>query len=259
VRVSPLPVAVAVLGLALSPATLWAQGEEEAASPVPPPSEPVPAEPEPTAPEPAEPSDTPPTPVEPSEGPGGEAEAPAPEPVPAEEPPPTAPAPVPVPRQSSASVSIIDFAFQPSTTQVTVGASITWTNDGEEPHDATANNGEFATETLDSGESGSVSFDQEGTIPYFCSIHPSMTGTITVLASDDGGGTDTGSDDTGSDDTGSDVPGPTEEAAVASADAAGTDGDLPATGEETGLLAALGLILLTVGLQLFVAQRFSPR
>jgi LPXTG-motif cell wall-anchored protein len=148
---------------------------------------------------------------------------------------------------------MVDYAFQPSSIQVAVGGSITWTNDGDEPHDATANNGSFSTGTIESGSSGSVTFDQAGTIPYFCTIHPGMTGSVTVLAADDGGGSNGGTDDG---DEG--VPGPTEEEAVASPDAAGTDGNLPATGEETGLLTALGLILLAVGLQLFVVGRFSP-
>jgi LPXTG-motif cell wall-anchored protein len=252
VRGSPLPLAVAVLGLALSPATLWAQAEDEPAPPVPP-AEEAPPEPAQPAPEPEPPANGSTTP-EPSE-PGGDVDPPAPDEDPAEEPPGVTPAPVPpAPRQSGATVSMVDFAFQPSSTQITAGGSVTWTNDGEEPHDATANGGGFSTGTIEPGSSGSVTFDQDGTFAYFCTIHPGMTGSVTVLAADDGGGSNGGSDDPGSD-----VPGPTEEAAVASPDAAGTDGDLPATGEETGLLTALGLILLAVGLQLFVAQRFSPR
>ena len=251
-RGSPLPIAVAVLGLALSPATLWAQSEDEPAPPVAPAGETAP-EPPPPAPEPAPPAGEPTTP-DPSE-PGDDTDSPAPDVDPAEEPPAATPPPAPpAPRQSGATVSMVDFAFQPTSIQVTAGASVTWTNNGEEPHDATANNGGFSTGTIEAGSSGSVTLDQAGTFSYFCTIHPDMTGSVTVLAADDGGGSNGGSDDGGSD-----VPGPTEEQAVASPDAAGTDGNLPATGEETGILTALGLILLAVGLQLFVAQRFSPR
>ena len=67
---------------------------------------------------------------------------------------------------------MVDFAFQPSSIQVTAGGSVTWTNNGEEPHDATANNGGFATGTIEAGSSGSVTFDQAGTFSYFCTIHP---------------------------------------------------------------------------------------
>jgi LPXTG-motif cell wall-anchored protein len=240
-----------VLGLALSPTTLWAQAEDDPAPPVPAPAEPVPA-PAPPEPEPAPAGGEPTTPD--PVAPGGDGDSPVPDEDPAAEPPTFTPAPQPAPRQSGATVSMVDYAFQPSSTQVTAGGSITWTNDGEEPHDATANNGSFSTGTIESGSSGSVAFDEAGTIPYFCTIHPGMTGTVTVLAADDGGGSNGGSDDGGTE-----VPGPTEEEAVASPDAAGTDGDLPATGDETGLLTALGLILLAVGLQLFVVGRFSPR
>jgi LPXTG-motif cell wall-anchored protein len=254
VRGAPLPLAVAVLGLALSPATLWAQAEDEPAAPVPP-AEEVAPEPAPPVPEPEPPGGpSTPDPSAPSEE--GDDDVAAPVEEPAAEPPaatPTTPVP-PAPRQSSATVSMVDFAFQPSSTQISAGGSVTWTNDGEEPHDATANGGGFTTGTIEPGSSGSVSFDQAGNFSYFCTIHPGMTGSVTVLAADDGGGSNGGTDDPASD-----VPGPTEEAAVASPDAAGTDGDLPATGEETGLLTALGLILLAVGLQLYVAQRFSPR
>ena len=249
----PLPIAVAVLGLALSPATLWAQDPAGDTQPVAPAdtgtADPATSQPAPTE----EPATTPPA------EPAPDAEVPAP-PGEASEVVEPAPAAVPVARQGSASVSIVDFAFSPSSVQVSVGGTVTWTNNGAEPHDATSSDGSFAgTGTLDSGASGSATFSQPGTFSYFCSIHPDMTGSVTVLASDEpsgGGGTDTG--DGGTDD-GSTVPGPTEADAVASPDATGTEGGLPATGEEAGLLAALGLALLAFGLQLLIAQRLSPR
>jgi LPXTG-motif cell wall-anchored protein len=80
-----------------------------------------------------------------------------------------------------------------------------------------------------------------------------MTGTVNVRATGDGGGSGGGDDET--EET---VPGPTEEQVVT--DPTLTDeGDLPATGEETGLLAALGLMLLAIGLELFAAGRLLRR
>jgi LPXTG-motif cell wall-anchored protein len=247
-----MPIGVAVLVLALSPTTLWAQ---DSATPEQPAAPPAPATDEPTPP-PAEqppPPDPPPSTGEQPPADEPPAEPPPPDPPPSEEPP-TVSATPSLARQSSASVSIIDFAFQPSSVQVTAGGSVTWTNNGQEPHDATASGG-FSTGELAPGESASVAFDQPGSISYICTIHPDMTGTVTVLASDDGGAP-TGED--GTDDDGG-VSAPTEEEAVASPDAAGTGTALPATGEETGFLAALGLALLALGAQLWVAQRLSAR
>jgi plastocyanin len=245
VRRRPLPIAVAVLGLALSPATLWAQDPVESEQPLAP-QETAAPNPDAPPPEPAEQPSTAP-PAEPTPAP--ETPAPSGEPAQVVDP---APAAIPVARQGSASVSIIDFAFSPSSVQVNVGGTVTWANNGDEPHDATANGGSFATGELAPGASGSATFSQAGTFSYFCSIHPDMTGSVTVLAAEDPG---TGTGDDGDTDDGSTVPGPTEADAVASPDAAGTEGGLPATGEEVGLLAALGLALLAFGLQLLVAQR----
>ena len=247
VPISPITLAIVVLALAVSPATLLAQDPAEGEEPVAPPAEtvePAPAPPPADAGEPA-PAESGPEP-EPAPPPPGD---------PTEVAPPV-PTSVPVARQSgSASVSMVDFAFSPSSIQVAVGGSVTWTNNGAEPHTATANDGSFDTGELGPGGSGSASFSQEGSFSYFCSIHPDMTGSVTVLAAHEG----TTGDDGDTTDDGSAVPGPTEAEAVASPDAAGTEGGLPATGEEAGLLAAIGLVLLAFGLQLLAAQRLSPR
>ncbi len=241
-----LSVAVAVLGLALSPATLWAQEGGEPEPPVEPP-DPAEVEPDPAPPPPEENPSTPPPPDPPPEPGPGQVPPDPPDGTPAPEPRAT-----PVLRQSGASVSIIDFAFQPSAIQVTVGGSVTWTNNGAEAH--TASSDTFDTGEIGVGSSASVPFDQEGSVSYFCSIHPEMTGTVTVVGTTEEPPPDGDDGTDGTDDDGS-VPGPTEAAAVASPDAAGTDGSLPATGAETGLLAAVGLMLLAVGAQLLAAQR----
>jgi LPXTG-motif cell wall-anchored protein len=240
VRHRRLALAVAVLGLIVSPASLWAQ---EIAPPDEPPA--VPAEPvPPPEPEPADEGADTPVPDEPTE--------PAePAPDPAEPPPVTEPAPAaaPAPRQSGATVSMLDFSYSPASIQINQGGSVTWVNNGEEPHTSTGDG--FDTGEIASGASGSITFSSSGNFSYFCTLHPNMTGTVRVLAVDDGSdGGDTGGVDPG------EVPGPTEAAAVA---APPVDGDLPATGDETGLLAAVGLLLLALGLELFAAGRLRPR
>jgi plastocyanin len=79
-------------------------------------------------------------------------------------------------------VSIVDFNFAPSSTTVHVGDTVTWTNNGQAPHTATANDGSFDTGTLQKGATGSHTFTTAGRFAYYCTIHPFMKGTVTVLA-----------------------------------------------------------------------------
>jgi plastocyanin len=81
-------------------------------------------------------------------------------------------------------VSIRDFSFEPAQLSVEPGTTVTWTNEGNEPHTVTADNGLFDSGVLYPGDSYSVQFDGMGTVSYYCTLHPSMTGGITV-----GGGT----------------------------------------------------------------------
>jgi plastocyanin len=82
--------------------------------------------------------------------------------------------------QGTAAVDIAGFAFSPATLMVEVGTTVTWTNSDSAAHTATGDT--FDTGELAQGESGSVTFDTEGTFNYICSIHPDMTGTIVVTA-----------------------------------------------------------------------------
>ena len=69
---------------------------------------------------------------------------------------------------------------------VTLGTTITWTNQDGAPHTTTSGqNGQFAgpgwnSSTLSMGQTFSHTFDQVGTFAYTCRIHPSMNGTVTV-------------------------------------------------------------------------------
>jgi plastocyanin len=81
-------------------------------------------------------------------------------------------------------VSIRDFSFEPAQLSVEPGTTVTWTNEGNEPHTVTADNGLFDSGVLYPGDSYSVQFDGMGTVSYYCTLHPSLTGGITV-----GGGT----------------------------------------------------------------------
>ena len=79
-------------------------------------------------------------------------------------------------------VSIQNFFFSPANMTVAPGTTVTWVNNGQAPHTATATNpsGVFDSGTLQPGQSYSFTFKQPGTYAYYCRIHPDMTGTVTV-------------------------------------------------------------------------------
>lgn len=78
-------------------------------------------------------------------------------------------------------VAMADIAFQPATISATVGDVIGWTNGDGAPHTATLQEDPACTTaTLARGETGSLVFSAPGSYPFFCKIHPSMTGTIEI-------------------------------------------------------------------------------
>lgn len=83
------------------------------------------------------------------------------------------------PPGSEASITISGFAFSGAET-VSVDDTITVTNEDAAGHTWTAVDGEFDSGTLAEGETFEFTFDEAGEFEYFCSIHPTMTGSITV-------------------------------------------------------------------------------
>ncbi len=80
-------------------------------------------------------------------------------------------------------VLIDNFVFEPQDLTVSVGDTVTWRNeDGGIPHTATADAGDWDSGSLGNGDTYSFTFTEPGTYTYLCTIHPSMTGTITVTA-----------------------------------------------------------------------------
>ena len=78
-------------------------------------------------------------------------------------------------------VGMKDFKFVPENVQVEVGQTITWVNEDTAQHNAVAAEGDGPkSELFNQGESYSWKAEQAGTIPYVCTIHPGMEGTITV-------------------------------------------------------------------------------
>ncbi len=95
--------------------------------------------------------------------------------------PPTDPGDPPPPPPATGDVNIVDRSFQPSSLTVSAGGSVTWAiADGDE-HTVTATDSSWDSGIFGPGATYTRSFADPGTYPYFCIIHPDMTGTITVL------------------------------------------------------------------------------
>ena len=78
-------------------------------------------------------------------------------------------------------ISIQDFAFGPNPLGVSVGETVTWTNNEDGiGHTTTSGDDLWHSGTLSPGDTFEFTFEEAGTFAYFCSIHPSMTATITV-------------------------------------------------------------------------------
>jgi plastocyanin len=86
----------------------------------------------------------------------------------------------------AAEVAAVDLAFEPADIEVAVGTTVDWTNDDPFDHTITARDGAFDSGVMAAGDTFSQTFDSPGTYEYFCAIHPSMTGTVTVTPAEGG-------------------------------------------------------------------------
>lgn len=77
-------------------------------------------------------------------------------------------------------VSIKDFAFNPATITVSVGTTVTWTNEDSATHTVTSRTGAFDSGNMSKGSHFSHTFDAAGDYEYYCAIHPSMVGHVIV-------------------------------------------------------------------------------
>src|ERR671910_2008623 len=81
-------------------------------------------------------------------------------------------------------------SYNPNRIEINVGDTVTWINNDSSPHTVTSSSSSkdsnFDSDVLRRGETFSFTFDREGEYPYFCTLHPSMVGTIVVLPSEGG-------------------------------------------------------------------------
>ena len=85
-------------------------------------------------------------------------------------------------RAEDAEVKIDNFTFNPQQITVKAGTTVTWVNHDDIPHTATSKTGVFKSKALDTDDKFSFTFATPGSYPYFCALHPHMTGSIVVEA-----------------------------------------------------------------------------
>ncbi len=81
---------------------------------------------------------------------------------------------------SNNTVIIQSASFQPDSLTVPAGTTVTWINRDIVRHTVTSREGLFDSGRLGSGESFTYTFEEPGTFDYYCTIHPTMQGTVTV-------------------------------------------------------------------------------
>jgi plastocyanin len=79
----------------------------------------------------------------------------------------------------AALVSIVDFGYMPGTIRIRAGQTVVWRNDGREEHDVTGD--DWHSGPMEPTVEYRQTFGSPGTFEYRCTVHPDMTGSITVL------------------------------------------------------------------------------
>jgi len=82
---------------------------------------------------------------------------------------------------TATTIRIDNFSFNPRSTTVPAGTTITWVNADDVPHKIVSSDGKFtASPALDTNDRYTFGFTRPGRYEYFCAIHPKMTGVIVV-------------------------------------------------------------------------------
>jgi plastocyanin len=89
-------------------------------------------------------------------------------------------APAQQPAAKPGTVKIADFKFAPEKVTVQAGTKLTFVNDDDANHTATAQDKSFDTKTLGKGGTASVTLNKPGTYKYYCAFHRFMEGEIDV-------------------------------------------------------------------------------
>ncbi|HYW53699.1 MAG TPA: cupredoxin domain-containing protein [Dongiaceae bacterium] len=79
-------------------------------------------------------------------------------------------------------VHIRDDAFVPASLSIKPGDKVTFVNDDDDAHTATADDASWDSEGLNQGQKWTHVFTKAGKVAYHCTVHPMMHGTIVVKA-----------------------------------------------------------------------------
>ena len=81
-------------------------------------------------------------------------------------------------------IRIVDFGFEPAQTEVKVGTTLTWINEGDAPHTSTAyvdGTKYWDSNILETGQSYAFTLNESGFFDYLCTLHPNMTASLNVV------------------------------------------------------------------------------
>lgn len=76
-------------------------------------------------------------------------------------------------------VAVRDNAFGPQAVRVEPGEQVTWTWEGDNPHDVVFDD---ARSEVQQDGTWQLTFDEPGTYEFTCSVHPNMQGKVVVEA-----------------------------------------------------------------------------
>jgi plastocyanin/uncharacterized membrane protein YozB (DUF420 family) len=93
-------------------------------------------------------------------------------------------APQPQATPQTVTVQISNYSFEPQEMKIEAGATVIWQNNAGR-HTVTADDGSFESVVLAPGEKFSRTFEREGRVSYYCSLHGAaggkdMAGVVTV-------------------------------------------------------------------------------
>ncbi len=78
--------------------------------------------------------------------------------------------------------AIHDRIYAPAAITVAAGQTITWRNETLGPHTVTSTSELFNSGRIEGGTAYALKFSEPGTFDYYCTVHPTMKGVVTVLA-----------------------------------------------------------------------------
>lgn len=77
-------------------------------------------------------------------------------------------------------IGIKDHHFSPASITIPMGTKVIWTNHDADPHTIVGQNNTFHSNVLDTNDHYDHTFSTAGTYTYFCTLHPTMVGSIIV-------------------------------------------------------------------------------